>query len=238
MYLQAIDDGTVSDLVIEITRKCNMKCGHCLRGDAQKDILDLKVIKQFILDNDIEDIGRLTITGGEPLLVPEKIEELTQMLHFLKVNLGSFYIATNGSSFTIEALWAIARLNFHCDEPEMSEVEISNSKWHEKERERLNLPSPEVFEEGFHSEVFKETFPELSDEIEATIGDMLDTVSISMDHRLYKQDAMISEGRFEVFGSSPLETDDTDMIYINALGNIILGTCDASYDSQDRLAIA
>lgn len=24
-----------SDVAIEVTRRCNMKCAHCLRGDAQ-----------------------------------------------------------------------------------------------------------------------------------------------------------------------------------------------------------
>lgn len=26
----------VNYLAIEVTRRCNMKCNHCLRGDAQK----------------------------------------------------------------------------------------------------------------------------------------------------------------------------------------------------------
>ena len=34
----------LNEFAIEITRKCNMKCAHCLRGEAQKRDIHKKYI--------------------------------------------------------------------------------------------------------------------------------------------------------------------------------------------------
>ena len=57
---------TISNLVIEVTRKCNMFCDHCLRGDLQN--IDLK--KEYVdsLLNQVDQINNVTFSGGEPSL--------------------------------------------------------------------------------------------------------------------------------------------------------------------------
>lgn len=55
----------VYNLVIEVTRRCNMCCTHCLRGDAQDlDISDevLETVARNIQPSSV------TFTGGEPSL--------------------------------------------------------------------------------------------------------------------------------------------------------------------------
>lgn len=67
-----------TDLVLEITRRCNMKCVHCLRGDAE----DLEMPFQ-ILDNvmsRIREVMTLTFTGGEPSLNVPAIRHALQEL--------------------------------------------------------------------------------------------------------------------------------------------------------------
>ena len=55
-----------NDLSIEITRRCNLACQHCMRGEAENLDMSNEVIDQ-LLDRTSE-IGYLGITGGEPLL--------------------------------------------------------------------------------------------------------------------------------------------------------------------------
>ena len=51
-----------NQLTVEITRKCNMACAHCLRGDAENvDLTNMDI--DGVLDQ-AEAIGRLIITGG------------------------------------------------------------------------------------------------------------------------------------------------------------------------------
>lgn len=38
----------LNEFAIEITRKCNMKCAHCLRGEAQKRNIHKKYITKSI----------------------------------------------------------------------------------------------------------------------------------------------------------------------------------------------
>ena len=57
---------SIQNLAIEVTRKCNIKCAHCLRGDSQNKDIDLKYID--ILLDQVNYIGHFCPTGGEPSL--------------------------------------------------------------------------------------------------------------------------------------------------------------------------
>lgn len=55
-----------NNVVIEITRRCNMCCAHCLRGDAENVDIQEKYIDAF-LDSFSNGgyIGTIIFTGGE-----------------------------------------------------------------------------------------------------------------------------------------------------------------------------
>lgn len=52
------------NLVLEVGRKCNLRCEHCLRGEAEELTMPIETAKA-ILDG-ISAIGFITFTGGEP----------------------------------------------------------------------------------------------------------------------------------------------------------------------------
>lgn len=56
----------VCNLILEVTRRCNMNCAHCLRGDAQNMDADPALIPKIF--DGIDDIDTITFTGGEPAL--------------------------------------------------------------------------------------------------------------------------------------------------------------------------
>ena len=79
----------------EITRKCNMKCLHCMRGEAQ----DLTISKQVIdecLDN-IAGMYDFILTGGESFLEPDMIEYLFDEIIRREITVYGFSCVTNGS---------------------------------------------------------------------------------------------------------------------------------------------
>lgn len=55
-----------ANLFIEITRKCNLKCAHCFKGDAQNIDMSHEVIDAFLSKTAV--IYRLYFAGGEPTL--------------------------------------------------------------------------------------------------------------------------------------------------------------------------
>ncbi|MCS2761363.1 radical SAM protein [Bacteroides ovatus] len=56
----------IKNLCIEITRRCNMRCTHCMRGDAESVDIPLKHISNLL--RHVRHIHHFNITGGEPSL--------------------------------------------------------------------------------------------------------------------------------------------------------------------------
>ena len=58
--------------MFEVTRRCNFKCEHCMRGDAQNVDLSENAIDNLL--NQTLAFGDILFTGGEPLMALDKIE--------------------------------------------------------------------------------------------------------------------------------------------------------------------
>ena len=56
----------VGNLCLEVTRRCNMGCAHCLRGNAENLDMSRETIDQVL--EQVDMIGQVTFTGGEPSL--------------------------------------------------------------------------------------------------------------------------------------------------------------------------
>lgn len=72
---------TFETLSVEITRRCQLKCAHCLRGDAQNVDLSYEAIDNLLGQTDA--IWRLFFSGGEPTLALDQMEYfLDKMIDF------------------------------------------------------------------------------------------------------------------------------------------------------------
>ena len=122
-------DLTISNLVIEVTRKCNMNCSHCLRGASQrKTIPDNYIYKILQL---IDNVYDLTITGGEPTLAFDSLEQIRNCVIYGNCDVNSFYMVTNGKAINVEKLaqWAWKMTNC-CSDNEMSGIGFSFDDFH------------------------------------------------------------------------------------------------------------
>ena len=115
--------------VIEITRRCNMGCAHCMRGDAQNVDISEKVIDAAL--SKVESISSLTLTGGEPSLNIPAIRYITKRLKDLNIPLGSAYIVTNGKEVSNDFIFACLELFMLADEPEYNGLALSQDVFHE-----------------------------------------------------------------------------------------------------------
>lgn len=93
-------------LELEITRKCNLKCKHCCRGEAQDLTISEQVI-DTVLDQ-IRGAAIINITGGEPMLVPEKVEYIVDKIIENRIKVFGFGAVVNG---TIQDKRAISFIN-------------------------------------------------------------------------------------------------------------------------------
>lgn len=83
-----------NDLCIELTRRCNLKCQHCAKGEAQDiDISDDTI--NALLER-TGGIYQLLLTGGEVTLCPDRMRYLLEGLKKHNIPLGELHIITNG----------------------------------------------------------------------------------------------------------------------------------------------
>ena len=81
-------------LHVEITRRCNLQCPHCMKGDAQSVDIDKSVIDRLLDDTVL--IGRLHITGGEPFLDFDKVTYLIEEIIKRNIPVNNIIFTTNG----------------------------------------------------------------------------------------------------------------------------------------------
>lgn len=215
------------NLVVETTRRCNMDCPHCLRGQAQNKRMKKEHLKNFL--SQIRYISSVTFTGGEPTLPSgmQSIYDFMDVCHIKGIIVGSFYIATNGMVWRKEIASMIYGLYAFCDDNEVSGIDISNDRFH------------------VINDLRRQNF-------RMFLRDKLEYYGISNIVRMRGQlDSafIIEEGRGKQYGTGRkfeipeilLEDWDDEKrvtegdIYLNCDGNVIAG-CDWSYISQKNPA--
>lgn len=129
----------VYDLALEVTRKCNLKCDHCCRGNAQRKSMDFRTLHNTL--HNISYISSVTFTGGEPSLVPEFFEMFNQYIIGRRIRIGWFYCVTNGMphnrfrKFLEHLQW----LHGWVDEPDQCCLEMSQDQFHPRDNRSLRL---------------------------------------------------------------------------------------------------
>lgn len=78
---------------IELTRRCNMRCAHCMRGDPQSIDLQEQPLAAFL--RQIRTIGLLVLSGGEPSLAAAQIKMVHSYLRKFEVDVFRVDIVTN-----------------------------------------------------------------------------------------------------------------------------------------------
>lgn len=133
------------DLSIEITRRCNMSCSHCMRGDVQNIDINHRHIKNLL--KYFQHIQHLNITGGEPSLNVKAIRYILKQLKLYDIHVYSIYIVTNGSlsSISKEFIDICSELYEYQEEIdanshmlEMSDDKFHNNQHHQKVIATLN----------------------------------------------------------------------------------------------------
>lgn len=234
-------DISVNSLIIEVTRRCNMHCNHCLRGDAQNCDISTESIKKIA--QTIQP-GSVTFTGGEPSLNVKAIREYFAYAEKFGTMPSSFFVATNGLSNQEELAVELLKAYGKMDEKECCELALSRDIFHDAYWDDSKSYDKTIFE-GL-------SFFRKEDKAHATDGsDSLDWV---MPIGRAADNGMGNESNFvdipitsleylcQTADHSFIESEDTldlrfDTIYISANGNVTT-ICDISYKDIDNLYLA
>jgi len=216
------------EIIIEITRRCNMTCEHCLRGEAQAKDMPQEYIKKMV--EHIDYLGHLTISGGEPLLNIDGIRFLMDELEYNHVHIGCIDITTNGLIFNDEVLKLLMDIHAYPYQEEIDQdfpffqIQVSNDTFHDNEICRLD--KYEQFEQNLKKFDFLKCYSRR------------DRLNPSY---LIKEGRAKENGQRDLYSYSEIDIDfddetvwiETDSLYLNCKGNFIIG-CDFSYESQDK----
>lgn len=226
----------INELCVEVTRKCNMKCSHCMRGYAQNINLDSEKI-EYLFNNqelNIIAINRLIITGGEPTLNCQIIIDIINKIINKSIIVKSFIMVINGSNYNtklIDALNMLYQYKQNNDNENLFDVICSLDQFHKK-------PKKEVLEEYKKLPYFKGVNKILETNDIMCIGRAylnnlgdIDTYFLSKATHLYY-----------LYNNYPTTYEENEKLYLNKLylsskGLYGFFIMDATYDMIDELCI-
>lgn len=105
----------IQNLVLEVTRRCNMACEHCLRGDAQNMDMSKEIIDEVL--KSCNGINSVTFAGGEPSLnisiIRYFFEQAEKLENIRQLALKNGYVI-NFRMITEEEMLAASEQSFLC----------------------------------------------------------------------------------------------------------------------------
>lgn len=204
MYLQ--------NLMIEVTRNCNLSCHHCLRGASESKTVSLNDVS--VLFKQLDRVDTLTLSGGEPFMYTTLINKILNIIESLKIPVECIYIATNGTMFNQEVLKLLLRLHKACDE---LVIDISNDEFHDKSMLNQDYHTCVQPEWDMFKFVNRKEYPENY-------------------NYLIKEGNALTNGLGKRTLSTTVIKTKADLeyadIYLNVNGGVIAG-CDYSYGNQE-----
>lgn len=103
-------------LCFELTRRCNMNCDFCCRGDAQNIDITPKIIDATLNKVKNYEINMIRITGGEPFLNKDGFIYLVNEIVRRNIMILEFFVFTNGTIIDGEIKEALIKIGKHCKE--------------------------------------------------------------------------------------------------------------------------
>lgn len=213
------------NLIVETTRRCNMKCAHCLRGEPQNKSMSRMHLVNFL--RQINYVSSVAFTGGEPTLPSglKVINEFMEIGRHLDIEVGNFYIVTNAKVWRNEIPDTLAKLWEFCCDNDISSIDISNDQYHDPI--------------GYKRRDFQEKLKEYLWQwygLDIPIGNR--TERLLFQH-VRMEGRGVDLGAYRENEQDELMIDNWDGeyhisegdIYLNCDGNVING-CDWSYESQ------
>ena len=202
----------VYSLFLEVTRRCNMCCAHCLRGEAENIDMQKETIDK-ILDL-VDKIEHVTFSGGEPSLNLPLIQYFFDRAEQKGKFPESFWLATNGKENQEELAILALKAWFKCPEKEMCGVALSVDAYHELVSEKV-LTGLSFYDGSKEHPISSGSIDDFVIRMGRAEENGLGHPPRSMDNKIYVED------------------DKIDVLYVSAKGECVFN-CDLPYSYIDE----
>ncbi|MBE6156003.1 MAG: radical SAM protein [Firmicutes bacterium] len=128
----------IDTLSMIVTNKCNLNCDHCLRG--KKDCISMadEVISHTL--DQVESVGNLVISGGEPTLAIDKIEKIVAHIIDNHILVDTITLTINGTIYSEKLLAILDEIDKYIGSDTVRALfAISLDRYHLSEIEKKNL---------------------------------------------------------------------------------------------------
>ena len=209
----------VDELILEVTRRCNMKCEHCLRGEAQNLSISNEIIDKVF--DEVGTVNSIVYTGGEPSLNTKAIKYSLKVMKERNTPLFGFWLATNAKTYNPEFFMTVVDLFVYClscgGEPETCGIAVSIDDYHER------------VSQGNIAQYKALSFYSAGKEQKNDYRFIVDMGRASEKGIGYREHSIIPP-RIEVEEDGRILVET---LYINAKGDV-LSDCDLSYELQEE----
>lgn len=129
----------LQNLGMIITERCNLNCGHCLRGGCSNKVMSDEVIEATL--DQVCAISCLSICGGEPLLALDRIEKIFKFIIEKEIVIDKVAVTINGTIYEKDFLDMLDFINNYLSNFDGRHIylDISYDMYHKKEIKRLGL---------------------------------------------------------------------------------------------------
>ena len=236
----------IGTVFVELTRKCNMNCPHCMRGEARRTEMSGRVMRALVDKLRGKSVGTVCLGGGESTLAPALVSKLWKMLVSAGVYPSMFSVVTNGKAMPPAFMNAVAKIQRHAEVNVMASFDdchdhVDEDEFYER-RKRLLKVTAEA--DRFHRGVSM-AFRYGGTGIHTPYADDL----IQTHRHTRSQVLMMGRGASHYQGEAAvtvlpyalgLEDPDSpplceDDFYVDANGNV-WPSCDLSYEFMRRRA--
>lgn len=229
-------------LVLEVTRRCNMRCNHCMRGDAQNLDMDKSIIEKVAR---MVQPAEVTFTGGEPSLNVPAIQRYFEYAESYDTLPYSFFVATNGLANQEELAMTLLKAYPQMEEKDMCSLALSVDDFHERFWDDVDPTYNSVFEGlSFFDTKSKYHQTDGSDDYrwilplgraESDFNDNDRTTFMSAPSKSITD--MCNNAEIWYSKQNDVFTIHFEMLYVSANGTIS-DICDIEYETLDALHIS
>lgn len=213
-----------TDIVLEVGRKCNLQCDHCLRGESENITMPFEIAKKAI--DLVTGINAITFSGGEPTLYGKEIAKIIDYIIASGKSVDAFYVASNGTLYSPELMRALVKFYTYCEEKDLCSFDISTDRYHKQSYAEL-YHKPLMFHPAYEAFSFVTRRGELKEDFVILEGRAKDNCYSDRTPEYNAKFNLVSWDEDE-------EYNECEMMYVTAKGQVS-PNCDLSYDTFDEL---
>lgn len=214
------------EVMFELTRRCDMQCSHCLRGDAEGLDMDWNMVRKT-MDTFGSYSDKFSFGGGEAILKPKLVAQFRQQLAWSGINtqwMESMWIVSNGKRLMKQDAEA---LKYGIESAEEAEPIV-------KELIKLSRYIPitlAISTDPFHDKGAEERYRYIEDMFEHH-----DEITVCQHGPRESFSDLVGMGR-QQYGGIEVKVsateEDCNLIYVSVKGDIY-PSCDLSYNFMDQ----